>query len=248
MFTLEKKLAPDEFINTFFDANKNDHQRPPHPWETLFREGKCTREQLQGWAKERYYFTKQVPIKEYAILYNCPHTDVRRRWLPKAIEEEGEDLIGKSGKPHPEYWLDVCEGLGLNRELVKDSEPLYGIKFAVDAFANAAFKTSWLLGVAVSEGDDTAKAMTRDLETFRKHYAWVPDGALEFYKLHAGVDVEHGALRKEILKNYADTKELQEACINAQLMKNNMRRVMADCIYMNYVVQGLTCEATSAAA
>ena len=44
---------------------------------------------------------------------------------------------------------------------------------------------------------------------------------------------------KEILKKYADTKELQEACINAQLMKNNMRRVMADCIYMTYDVQGL---------
>jgi hypothetical protein len=50
--------------------------------------------------------------------------------------------------------------------------------------------------------------------------------------------VEHGAIRKEILKKFADTKELQEDCINAQLMKNNMRRVMADAIYMEYVVQG----------
>jgi pyrroloquinoline quinone (PQQ) biosynthesis protein C len=66
----------------------------------------------------------------------------------------------------------------------------------------------------------------------------VPDDALTFYKLHADVDVEHGMIRKEILKKYADTKELQEACINAQLMKNNMRRSMADCIYMAYVVQG----------
>ncbi len=131
-------------------------------------------EQLQGWAKERYYFTKQVPIKEYSILYNCPHVDVRRMWLPKAIEEEGEDLIGKSHGPHPEYWLDVCVGLGMEREFVRNSEPLYGVKFAVDSFANAAFKTSWLLGVAVSEGDDTAKAMSRDLDTFRKHYKWVP--------------------------------------------------------------------------
>jgi hypothetical protein len=49
------------------------------------------------------------------------------------------------------------------------------------------------------------------------------------------------------LKKYADTKELQEACINAQLMKNNMRRVMADCIYMAYVVQGLTCDTSAAA-
>jgi pyrroloquinoline-quinone synthase len=214
----------------------------------LFREGKCSKEQLQGWGKERYYFTKQVPVKEYSILFNCPHVDVRRKWLPKAIEEEGEDLIGKKGKPHPEYWLDVCVGLGLDYDFVKNSEPLYGVKFAVDAFATAAFKGSWLLGVAVSEGDDTAKAMSRDLDTFRKHYQWVPDDCLEFYKLHADVDVEHGVLRKEILKQYADTKEMQEACINAQLMKNNMRRAMTDCIYMEYVVRATKLATRAAAA
>jgi coenzyme PQQ biosynthesis protein C len=141
MFKLDRKLSPDEFITTFFETNRQDHQRPPHPWESLFREGKCSKEQLQGWAKERYYFTQQVPIKEYSILYNCPHVEVRRLWLPKAIEEEGEDLIGKPNKPHPEYWLDVCVGLGMDREFVRHSEPLYGVKFAVDSFANAAFKT-----------------------------------------------------------------------------------------------------------
>ena len=59
-----------------------------------------------------------------------------------------------------------------------NSEPLFGVKFAVDSFANAAFKTSWLLGVAVSEGEDTARAMARDLDVFRKHYRWVDDDAL----------------------------------------------------------------------
>lgn len=245
MFKLDHQLDPEEFITTFSEVNKRDQQRPPHPWDALFRDGKCTKEQLQGWAKERYYFTRQVPIKEYSILYNCPHTEVRRLWLPKAIEEEGEDLIGRAGKPHPEYWLDLCQALGLDREFIKNSEPLYGVKFAVDSFANAAFKTSWLMGVAVSEGDDTARAMSRDLEVFRRHYKWVPDAALEFYKLHAGIDVEHGAIRKKILETYATTKELQEQCIEAQLMKNNMRRVMADCIYMAYVVQGMACQTTS---
>jgi pyrroloquinoline-quinone synthase len=248
VFKLERKLAPDEFIETFFEVNKKDHQGSPHPWEILFREGKCTQQQLQGWAKERYYFVKKVPTKEYSILYSCPFPEVRRMWLPKAIEEEGEDLIGKPGKPHPEYWLKLCEALGLSREFVIESEPLFGVKFAVDSFANAAFKTSWLLGVAVSEGEDTARAMARDLDVFRKHYQWVNDEALEFYKLHAGVDVEHGVIRQEILKKYANTKELQEECVNAQLMKNNMRRVMADAIYMAYVVQGISLDTSSAAA
>ena len=42
MFTLDRKLGPDEFIKTFYEANRQDHQRPPHPWEAIFREGKCT--------------------------------------------------------------------------------------------------------------------------------------------------------------------------------------------------------------
>ena len=237
MFELDHKLEPDEFIKTFFEVNKKDHQRPPHPWEARFREGKCTQQQLQGWAKERYYFTKQVPIKEYSILYNCPYPDARRMWLPKAIEEEGEDLIGKAGKAHPEYWLDVCEGLGLSREWVRNSEPLYGVKFAVDSFANAAFNKSWLLGIAVSEGEDTARAMVRDLEVFRKHYSWVPDEKLTFYELHSGLDMEHAQIRTALLKKYGITKELQEDCINAQLMKNAMRWAMADAVYMEYVVR-----------
>ena len=107
MYKLEQKLTPTEFKETFARVNKEDHQRPPHPWDLLFREGKCTRQQLQGWAKERCYFVKQVPIKEYA--------------------------------------------------------------------------------------------------------------------------------------KYCDTRELQQDCINAQLLKNNIRRVMSDAIYMAYVVQGMTC-------
>ena len=47
---------------------------------------------------------------------------------------------------------------------------------------------------------------------------------------------------------YGTTKELQQDCINAQLMKNNMRRVMADAIYMEYVVQGAKLTANGAAA
>jgi hypothetical protein len=88
----------------------------------------------------------------------------------------------------------------------------------------------------------------RELDVFRKRYPWVDDDALEFYKLHAGVDVEHGVIRQQILKQYANTKELQEECINAQLMKNNMRRVMADAIYMAYVVQNISLDTSSVAA
>ena len=90
MFNLTDRLSPDEFIDTFFEVNKRDHQRSPHPWDALFRNGECTKEQLQGWAKERYYFTKQVPIKEYSILYNCPFPEVRRSCCPKRSKKKAK--------------------------------------------------------------------------------------------------------------------------------------------------------------
>jgi pyrroloquinoline-quinone synthase len=246
MYKLERKLSPEEFKQTFVRINKEDHNHPPHPWDLLFREGKCTKEQLQGWAKERFYFVQQVPIKEYGILFNCPYPEVRRIWLTKAIEEEGEDIIGREHGPHPEYWLRLCVALGLPREYVLNSDPLPAVKFAVDTFSQAATK-SWLLGIAVSEGEDTAKGMVRDLEIFRKHYSWVPEQSLEFYKLHSEVDVGHGQIRLDILAKHCTTRELQEECINAQLTKNNIRRVMTDAIYMAYVVQGIKCDVNGAA-
>ena len=80
--------------------------------------------------------------------------------------------------------------------------------------------------------------MARTLAVFRKQYAWVPDEALEFYRLHADVDCEHGEIRMDLLSKYCTTKELQELCINGQLLKNDMRRVMSDAVYMAYVVNG----------
>lgn len=237
MFKLDNLLEPDEFIKTFVAVNKADRERPPHPWDVHFNEGRCTRKQLHGWAKQRYYFVQQVPIKEYGILQNCPYPEVRRRWLSKAIEEEGEDIIGGEHRSHPDYWVTVCEGMGLTRDELDASEPLAGVRFAVDAFAHASSR-HWLLGVAVSEGRDTARVMARMLEVFRKHYHWVPDDALEFYRLHSEVDVGHGEIRMDLLSRYCTTKELQEECINGQLLKNDMRRVMSDAIYMAYVVNG----------
>lgn len=37
MFKLDQKLRPDDFINTFFEVNKNDHQRPPHLRDSIYR-------------------------------------------------------------------------------------------------------------------------------------------------------------------------------------------------------------------
>lgn len=246
MYRLDKKLSPEEFGKTFLELKTQNRVSKPNPWNELLREGKLTKEQLQGWAKDHYYFKRMVPAKEYSILRDCPYPDVRRKWLSKAIEEEGEDLIGGEHGPHPDYWLKFCEGIGLNRDYVINSEPLPAVRFAMDWWVQRASK-SWLIGVAMSETADVAKGMQNNLATFRKHYSWIPEWALEFYVLHAEVDVDHARIGVDILTKYCDTRELQEECINAGLRFNDIQRVMADAVYLAYVVQGMTCQETGGA-
>jgi pyrroloquinoline-quinone synthase len=237
MYRLERTLGPDEYQVTFLKAKSQYMADHPIPWDTHFRAGKCTKPELQGMAKDFYYWKLQVPIKDYAVLYGCPDIEIRRKWLPKAIEEDGEDIIGREHVPHPEYWLQFCEGVGLSREYVINAEPLPGVKFAVDHWTHTAAK-SWLLGVAMSETGDSAKGIGRNLETIRKHYSWIPESALEFWRLHSEVDVEHSQLSMDILTKYCTTKELQEDCINAMITYLKIHRVMRDAVYLEYVVLG----------
>ena len=231
MYRLDRKLSPEEFQKTFLGLKTQDRASKPNLWNALLREGKLTREQLQGWAKDDYYFKKLVPAKDYSILRGCPHPEVRRKWLAKCIEEDGEDLVGGEHGPHPEYWLKFCVGLGLSRDYVINAEPLPAVRFAMDWWIQMASK-SWLIGIAMSETQDVAKGIARSLETFRKHYSWIPEESLEFFVLHSEVDVEHAQIGMDILTKYCDTRELQEDCIDAGLKFNDIHRVMADSAYM----------------
>ena len=235
MYKLAAKLNPEEFRSTFLAAKSEHRGSKVHLWDALFREGKLTKQQLQGWAKDWYYWKCQVPIKDYAILRDCPHMDVRRTWLSHVIEEEGEDIFGGKHVAHPEYWLRFCEGVGLSREYVINAEPLPAVRFAVDTWVEKASQ-SWLLGIAMSETGDIAKGQARALGTLRKHYSWIPEPTLEFWVLHSEVDVGHSDMSMDILANYCTTRELQKECINAALTYSDILQVMRDGVYLAYVV------------
>src|SRR5512146_191857 len=90
MYRLERTLRPDEYRETFLKAKSQYMAEHPIPWDVHFREGKCTKPQLQGWAKDFYYWKQQVPIKDYGVLCGCPDLEIRRKWVLKAVEEDGE--------------------------------------------------------------------------------------------------------------------------------------------------------------
>ncbi|MCS4538301.1 MAG: iron-containing redox enzyme family protein [Thaumarchaeota archaeon] len=204
-----------------------------HPFMKLLYDGKLTLDQLKGWAINRYYFHSHIPEKEAAIAANCP-PDVRQLWIEKLIEEAGE-----KGKPsHPDLWLRFCKDLGLSKEQVMKAEVLPAVRMAVDGYLNIARYRPWMVGVAGSLTEHLVpKRMEKMIETFKKHYPFVTEEGMTFFKEHMVADVEHGELTIDIVEKYSHAPEAQVQIREGYFYKIDMHRVILDAVYFEYVLK-----------
>ncbi|MDE2584350.1 MAG: pyrroloquinoline quinone biosynthesis protein C, partial [Betaproteobacteria bacterium] len=111
-----------------------------HPFHVMMHQGKLTKEQVQGWVANRYYYQVNIPVKDAAILANCPVREVRRHWVQRILDHDGYD--GEEGGI--EAWIRLGEAVGLSREdIVSQRLVLPGVRFAVDAYVNFARQRPW---------------------------------------------------------------------------------------------------------
>src|SRR2546429_3822214 len=76
-------------------------RRPPRstlfPYTTLFRSqrmhrGELSRQELQLWVANRFYYQINIPIKDALILSSCPEREVRQQWIQRRSEEHTSEL------------------------------------------------------------------------------------------------------------------------------------------------------------
>ena len=60
-----------------------------HPFHVAMNAGRLSPEAIRGWVANRFYYQANIPIKDAAILSNCPLRDVRREWIDRIIEHDG---------------------------------------------------------------------------------------------------------------------------------------------------------------
>ena len=56
-----------------------------HPFHVAMNEGKLSPDALRGWVANRFYYQRNIPIKDAAILANCPVREVRRACGPNDV-------------------------------------------------------------------------------------------------------------------------------------------------------------------
>jgi pyrroloquinoline-quinone synthase len=142
-----------------------------HPFHVAMNEGRLSPEALRGWVANRFYYQRNIPIKDAAILSNCPVRKVRRVWIHRILDHDGvatsPDKSGQSAPPGEtsaagkpplldeggiEAWLRLGEACGLSRaELIEDRYTQPGERIAVDASVTFARIQLWPIAIASSQ-------------------------------------------------------------------------------------------------
>lgn len=207
-----------------------------HPFHQLMHRGELSREQLAGWVANRFCYQRSIPLKDAAILSNCPDRDVRRRWIQRIRDHDGyEDQPGGL-----EAWLVLAEAVGLSREEVWDERYVVaGVRFACEAYIDFCRRRPWVEAVASSLTELFAPdLMSRRIEAFERNYTWIDARALGYFRgrlTQAPRDSEHGL---EIVLGRCRTRTEQEKALAALDFKLDVLWSLLDAVHYRYVMQG----------
>jgi pyrroloquinoline-quinone synthase len=203
-----------------------------HPFHRRMNAGELNPEQLRGWVANRFYYQRNIPIKDAAILSNCPLPEVRRVWIRRLLDHDGTE----PGQGGIEAWLRLGEATGLTRDDLHNVRHLLpGVRFAVDAYVQFARSRPWPVAVASSLTELFApELMSERLAAFERHYIWVPSWGLDYFRARltqARSDAEHAL---EITFTHCSTAELQQQAVAALEFKCDVLWAILDALTQAY--------------
>ena len=151
-----------------------------HPFHIRMDAGELARDELQRWAANRFYYQRCIPVKDAAILSNCPEIEVRREWIKRIIDHDGTS----AGTGGIESWLRLGEALGVPRdELESERRVLPAMRFAVDAYVNFARQRPWIEAVASSLTELFGPSAIRvRLAALEARYPWIDPAGLQYFR------------------------------------------------------------------
>jgi pyrroloquinoline-quinone synthase len=232
-----------------------------HPFHVAMNDGQLSPDALRGWVTNRFYYQSNIPIKDAAILANCPLREVRRAWIHRILDHDGSlsgavqsGVLGEEsdashalGTPHAtgneggiEAWLRLGEACEISRDELLDNRYLVpGVRFAVDAYVNFARSQPWPVAIASSLTELFAPdLMATRLAAFEKFYGWIDSSGLDYFRRRVMQARRDSDEALAITLEYCNTPELQREAVRALEFKCDVLWSMLDAIHHAYFKGG----------
>lgn len=166
-----------------------------HPFYQLWSEGKLTRDALKTYAKQYYHFVDEFPHLLETMLANCENPAIRSMISENLTEE----------RKHPSLWLTFAGALGLSREEVVSAEPLPETMESLQTFSSLmAGSTPCAAASLLTYEAQVPEVARQKMEGLMKFYGIETPEALEYFRVHMLVDLDHVKVWKQILSETSD--------------------------------------------
>jgi pyrroloquinoline-quinone synthase len=219
--------SQDEFVSRLKAVLERRYHHL-HPFNQGMHRGELSREEMQLWVANRFYYQVNIPVKDALILANCPEPDVRRKWIQRVIDHDGRE--GQEGGI--EAWLRLGEAMGVRRDDVLGlRRVLPGVRFAVDAYVHFCRARPWLEGVAASLTELFAPLIVKErLGAILSHYKWIDPNGLQYFTdrlVQAPRDAEHALA---LVTERCRTREQQGRAVAAVEFKCDVLWCLLDAV------------------
>ncbi len=199
-----------------------------HSFNRRMHDGQLSREEIQHWVRNRYYYQTRIPIKDGLILAKSDSADFRRKWIERIHDHDGREP-GEGGLA---LWLALAEAVGLERREVESLACVSpGVRRACDAYVDFVERHDLLESVAASLTEMFAGEIMRlRIAAFEKHYPWVDVSGLRYFQsrtTQAPRDAEYGLAY--VIKN-AQSEQDQRRCLAALERKCEILWALLDAV------------------
>jgi pyrroloquinoline-quinone synthase len=224
--TVTDPMSRDEFLAAL--GALSSRYWGTHPFHVRLHAGDLTAPELRTWAANRWYYQSVLPVKDAAIISNCPLPEIRRAWLPRIVYHDGTEE-GTGGR---EYWLRLCEAFGLDRaEVLDERHVVPGVRFAVDAYISFARTRPWVEAIASGLTEMfSGHLMQRRVADMLANYPWIGADALAYFTVRIDAVSDEGRQTVDIVARHAVTRAQQDAAIAALSFKCDVLWSMLDAI------------------
>jgi len=184
-----------------------------HPFNVRLHGGRCTKDEVRRWIRNRYYYQTRIPLKDGLILTKSEDREFRRGWIRRIYDHDGDDA--RAGGL--ELWLRLAEAAGLERaEVASLRNVLPGVKRACDAYVEFVASHDLLASVASSLTELSAGPFLGErAEAFRKHYGWIDEAGLAYFLSRTSQAPRDAAEGLAYVLAHAKTPADQERCTAA---------------------------------
>tara|TARA_Y100001968_G_scaffold326502_1_gene369690 strand:+ start:117 stop:788 length:672 start_codon:yes stop_codon:yes gene_type:complete len=182
-----------------------------HSFYQSWNEGSLSNDTIREYAAQYFQHVSAFPRYLSAIHSNCEDIKTRQILLENLVDEE------KGSENHPELWMRFAEGMGNNRDEVKNAIQMKETKELVDTFNKLSRSEQYHIGLAAlycyeSMQPEISKTKKDGLQ---KLYGINDENTLKFFTVHMHADEWHREVIRNLLVELCNTDEKKKQILEA---------------------------------